>query len=149
MKATTREEATRRAAAKAARYEVHEHSFTRGPRAQLSGARSHLVHSHAGGDVPHEHADTGPASFTIDKDQWLRRTGLHGGGRKKFTATPSGEQLPVVAIDPADLEFDVIYCTSAMQQFRDGDAKSTGGGNAATERISLAFGMKPRFRVVP
>src|SRR6185369_12939685 len=87
--------------------EVHEHCFIAGPR---SRAASHLVHSHDGGDVPHTHPDTGPASYTIDKDEWARATGLRGGGRKKFTTTPTGEQLPFVARTPEEQQFEVIVC---------------------------------------
>jgi hypothetical protein len=85
-----------------AHLEVHEHCFIRGNRARYAGTdASHLVHSHEGGDVPHTHADTGPASYTIDKDEWLRATGLvGGGGRKKFTDEPTGEQFPAIPHTP-------------------------------------------------
>ena len=78
------------------RLEVHEHSFIFGPRSTLAGSR--LVHSLEGGDVQHKHPDTGMASSTIDKDEWMQRTGLKGGGRKKFTASPSGEQHPLIGV---------------------------------------------------
>lgn len=86
--------------------EVHEHSFVSGPRAARIG--SHVSHSHAGGGRPHSHPNTGPCTYTIDKDDWLRATGLRGGGRKKFTATPEGEQLQLVEREPKS--FEVIIC---------------------------------------
>lgn len=129
------------------RYQMHEHSYVRGPRSNNTGTRN-FSHSHEGGDVPHEHEDTGPSCYTIDKDDWYRRTGLRGGGRKKYTVKPNGEQLALVAIDPADLEFDVVYCVDAMAKFREWDPKSTGGGDGAAARMELAFGMKANLVVV-
>ncbi len=74
--------------AKAAKqYEVHAHHWVSGSR------RGQFSHSHEGGDVGHEHTNTGPAAFTIDKDEWAAATGLRGGGRKKFTKRPAGEQM--------------------------------------------------------
>lgn len=72
--------------------EVHEHCIISGPRAYTAGLNK-VRHSHADGDRAHSHADTGPASYTIDKDEWAAATGLRGGGRKKFTKRASGEQL--------------------------------------------------------
>jgi len=71
------------------RLEVHEHCFTSGPRA--NGWDYKFSHSHASGSVPHKHPNTGPACYTIDKDECRKITGRHGGGRKKFTEKPSGE----------------------------------------------------------
>lgn len=90
------------------RYEVHGHCFITGPNSHYGGlARGRVVHSHDGGDRPHVHEDathrTGPGAYTIDKDEWLRRTGLVGGGRKKYTVKPSGLQLPVVPVDPPQI----------------------------------------------
>lgn len=128
--------------------EVHEHCIVSGPRSNVCG-RNKFTHSHEGGNVPHEHPCTGPSSYTIDKDAWYERTGLRGGGRKKFTKKPTGEQFPIVSIDPTDLEFDVIYCVGAMEKFREWDPKSTGGGDAAMHRVALGFGMKPVLKVLP
>ena len=83
--------------------EVHEHSYITGPKSRFAGLpQSRLVHSHEGGDKPHVHEDlahtTGCGSYTIDKDEWFLKTGMRGGGRKKFTVKPSGLQMPLVAI---------------------------------------------------
>jgi hypothetical protein len=79
-------------------FEVHEHTFLSGPRAKFSPAER-LVHSHEGGERPHQHAEVGPATYTIDKDDWFRLTGFRGGGKKTFTKRPSGEQLPIVELE--------------------------------------------------
>jgi hypothetical protein len=72
------------------KFEVHTHAlFGRG------GSVRTITHSHVGGDTPHLHDGSGPASYTIDKDEWFALTGLRGGGRKKFTVKPTGEQLPL------------------------------------------------------
>lgn len=70
------------------RLEVHEHS-----RIHDGGGR--VNHSHADGAPGHHHFGTGPATFTIDKDDWQQQTGLKGGGRKRFTTRPVGPQLTV------------------------------------------------------
>ncbi|HEY1814848.1 MAG TPA: hypothetical protein VGG74_21020 [Kofleriaceae bacterium] len=87
--------------------EMHEHSYISGPNARWAGERSKLRHSHEGGDRPHEHEHTGPSYYTIDKDDWYRRTGLRGGGRKQFTVRATGLQLPVIETEP--MQFDVIF----------------------------------------
>ena len=91
--------------------EVHEHCFIAGPNARMT-SRYKFSHSHAGGDRPHKHADathrTGPGSYTIDRDEWFRRTGLRGGGRKKFTKRPTGQQLPVVFVDPPKIKIVIV-----------------------------------------
>lgn len=85
---------------------VHEHAFIGGPRAHRSGKGwpegmgPDLVHSHEGGDLPHSHPDTGPASFTLGKPQ--------------MTARPNGDQLPYIKTDPKDLVFDVFVMDSAL-----------------------------------
>jgi hypothetical protein len=119
--------------------EIHEHCFIRGPRARFAGAdASHLVHSHVGGDVPHSHPDTGPASYTIDKDDWYARTGLQGGGRKKFTSAPTGEQFSTIPRTPEESTFGVIVCDPPAPSGFTGE----GGGHHAAARMVLAFGMK-------
>lgn len=82
--------------------EVHEHSYVRGPRP------AKVAHSHADGNGPHLHADVGPATFTIDKDEWYALTGCKGGGRKTFSATPSGPQLEW--LPPERTTFTVVFC---------------------------------------
>jgi hypothetical protein len=116
------------------RLEVHEHCFIHGARARHVGSK--LVHSHAGGDVPHKHPDTGPGSYTIDKDEWARVTGLKGGGRKRFTPRPSGEQFPNVELEDWQKSFEIIVC-SPPPRF-DG---FEGPDIAPAVRMILAFGM--------
>jgi hypothetical protein len=125
---------------KARKLEVHEHCFIDGPRSRYAGtAASHLVHSHENGDVPHSHPDTGPASYTIDKDEWFRATGLKGGGRKKFTPAPTGEQFPFVARTPEEQQFEIIVCDPPAPPGFTGE----GGGQHAAARMVLAFGLRP------
>lgn len=133
------------------KFEVHEHAFVSGPR---RGGK--LVHSHEGGNfTPHEHPNTGPGCYTIDKHEWAQKTGLRGGGTKKFTAKPSGEQLPTIPRAPAI--FDVFVMDSALHASRvDGklhgehecDGKEGCGaisaGTATAERMQLGFGLSAR-----
>lgn len=120
-----------------AKLEVHEHCYITGPNANWSGDRGRLVHSHEGGDKPHVHEDavhrTGPGSYTIDKDEWRRRTGMVGGGRKKFTAAPTGPQLPLVAIDPPAIRVVVVGDGGAAAA-----RGATGPGLAVIDRMQLA-----------
>jgi hypothetical protein len=123
--------------------EVHAHSFVRGPRSGGHYERDGwhtgtFSHSHEGGDVPHEHQDCGPATYTIDKDEWARETGLRGGGRKKFTAKPSGEQMPIVEMEDWQKTFDVVYCDQPTGPQFDG---MTGGGLGAAVRVKQTFRM--------
>lgn len=126
------------------RLEVHEHTFVTGPRARgvFIAARqkttSTFSHSHEGGDVPHQHPDTGPATYTIDKDEWFRATGLKGGGRKVFTAQPSGEQFPVVELEDWQKTFEVVIGDNPPGH----DERFEGGGHLAAERMVQQFGMR-------
>lgn len=124
--------------------EVHEHSFVSGPRSgghyeNNAWHTGTFSHSHEGGDVRHEHPHTGPASYTIDKDDWARATGLRGGGRKKFTAKPSGEQMPIVQLGAADASFQVIVCDPSPDQRGDGP------GMALPMRLMKQFKMTAQF----
>jgi hypothetical protein len=127
-------------------YEVHEHAFVSGPRSRYFGESSRVVHSHEGGDKPHEHPDTGPACFTIDKDDWARATagiaGLAavGGSRKRFTNKPDGEQLPY--IERAPMTIEVIVCEPPAE------FNGIGGGEFALARMQLAFKANARFQVI-
>lgn len=108
--------------------EVHSHSFVSGPRCgghyEKNGWHTGTFsHSHEEGNVPHEHPHTGPACY--------RATGLRGGGRKKFTAKPSGEQLPYIAKDPES--FEVIICGDPTPELGEGP------GIALPERIAQTF----------
>jgi hypothetical protein len=124
-----------------AAFEVHEHIFISGPRANgvfiqaTQKTTSHCSHSHAGGSAPHKHPDTGPASYTIDKDDWSRATGMLGGGRKKFTKQPTGEQLPIADLEDWQKSFEIVVCPPP-KEFR-----GTGAGMAAAIRMILGFGM--------
>ena len=119
-------------------YEVHEHSYVSGPNANVCGRK--LVHSHEGGNEPHQHEHVGPASFTIDKDEWFRATGLRGGGRKKFTRAPSGEQLAMVPLADSQLRYDIIIVGDGGASA----ATGTGPGIAPVARLKLACGATPR-----
>jgi hypothetical protein len=108
---------------------------------------SNFAHSHEGGDVPHSHPDTGPASYTIDKDAWARATGLRGGGRKRFTARPNGEQFPLVPQEPQS--FDVFILDSALIAGVDGKLRPITpsdeiSGGMVAERMQLQFAMTAR-----
>ena len=118
-------------------FEVHEHRFISGPRARGSAwPRSTLVHSHFGGEAPHKHPDTGPSSYTIDKDEWFRVTGLKGGGRKQFTPAPSGEQLPVIRPSAEESSFE-IHVMDPPPGF-----VGSGGGMTTAARMVLGHRLK-------
>lgn len=116
--------------------EVHEHCIISGPNANKTWL-NRITHSHEGGDQPHGHDDgthrTGPGAYTIDKDEWLARTGLKGGGRKKFTSKPTGPQMPLVPREPSQIKVVIVG---------DGGAAAargcTGPGVATVDRIVLA-----------
>lgn len=90
----------------ACRFEVHDHAYITGPRAQVWPSR--VVHSHADGERAHKHPDTGPAVFTIDRERWFFQTGLKGGGRKIYTRAPLGPQLELVELEPWQAEPSAI-----------------------------------------
>jgi hypothetical protein len=96
-------------------FEVHAHAFVSGPRRNggYYGRDRHWLpttfsHSHDGGDRPHQHPETGPATYTIDKDEWFKATGLRGGGRKTFTKRPTGEQFPIVELEDWQKSFEIV-----------------------------------------
>lgn len=127
-------------------YEVHEHIFVSGPRSngmfiqKTQKTTSHFSHSHPGGDQPHRHEHTGPASYTIDQDDWFRATGTRGaaGSRKRYTAKPSGEQLPIRELEDWQKSFKVVVCDPPP------GFVGTGGGDLAAARMALTFRMRPR-----
>lgn len=126
------------------RLEVHEHSFVSGPRSgghyeNNAWHTGKFSHSHEGGDKPHCHENTGPSSYVIDKDDWFRATGLRGGGRKKFTAKPSGEQMPIRELEDWQKSFRVIVCD------RMPDQKGDGPGIALPMRMMKQFKMTAQF----
>lgn len=118
--------------------EVHEHNFIRGERANKTW-RYKLSHSHEGGDIPHSHPDTGPSCYTIDKDDWLRTTGLRDGGRKVFTPEPTGDQFSYIPRDTSECEFEIHIGPNPP------DFRGSGGGFYAASRMALAFGMKAKI----
>jgi hypothetical protein len=128
------------------RLEVHSHSFVSGPRSGGHYERDGkwhtgtFEHSHEGGNDAHTHADCGPAHYTIDKDEWARTTGLRGGGRKKFTAQPTGEQFPIEELEDWQKSFDVIIVGDPTPEY------GTGPGIALPERIAQSF--KSSYRVI-
>lgn len=130
----------------AKRLEVHEHIYITGPRARgmfiqaTQKTTSHFSHSHEGGDIPHTHPDTGPGCYVIDKDEWFQQTGLRGGGRKKFTAKPEGEQLAFIERTPEENTFEVIVGPPPK------DWGGTGGGMATASRMILGLGMTAKVR---
>lgn len=117
--------------------EVHEHTFISGSRTGQT-----LVHSHADGDKPHRHENTGPSCYAIDKDEWFRATGMRGGSCKKFTGSPTGEQLPAT---PADTTFEIIVCDPPAPP----GFKGSGGGLHAAARMMQAFNLTPVVQLPP
>lgn len=119
--------------------EVHNHSFISGPRSGFANSKP-LAHSHEGGNAPHQHPDCGPASYTVDRDAWRAATGLDGGGRKRYTAKPTGDQLPVVPLEDWEKSFDVVVVDTLPP-----GSRVTGGAHVATANMALKFKMGVNF----
>lgn len=121
--------------AKKLRLEIHEHHFVSGP--HTKGFVQKFSHSHAGGEIPHQHPDTGPSAYTIDKDEWRKATGLRGGGRKEFSAKPTGEQMQWMPLTYEQSHFTVVAGgVSTIHEM--------GGAVGQTaHRMIQAFGMTP------
>jgi hypothetical protein len=123
-------------------YEVHTHHFVSGPRSRAGYGtegkwrETKFSHSHRGGSLAHAHPHTGPASYTIDKDAWFKATGLRGGGRKKFTEQPTGEQLPLVDLEENQKSFEVIIGSPTPPEW------GTGPGTAPIARMILGSRMR-------
>lgn len=117
--------------------EVHEHCIITGPNANKEWLNK-FSHSHEGGDKPHVHDDgthrTGPGAYTIDKDEWAARTGLKGGGRKKFTAKPTGTQMPLVSVEAPQIRI-IIHGDGGAAAGRG----ASGPGLAVVDRMQLAM----------
>ncbi|HEY3678994.1 MAG TPA: hypothetical protein VGL45_09760 [Bradyrhizobium sp.] len=78
----------------------------------------------------------------IDKDEWRAATGMRGGGRKKFSKKPTGDQLPIRELEDWQKTFDVIICKpSAPEGF-----KGSGAGIAPAIRMIQACRIQPRVR---
>lgn len=127
------------------RLEVHRHSIISGPRNGQT-----IEHSHEG-PLGHQHEHCGPATYTICRDEWYRATGLKGGGVKKYTAKPKGEQLPLVDLEEWK-SFRIVTDLSGMQANCPGCARCPacgdnhkapmGGGLATAVRMVKQFGIK-------
>lgn len=109
-------------------YEVHEHSvlnsrFSPSPR---------IVHSHEGGDVPHNHPNTGPSFYG------------HGRRAPKFTKKLSGEQLEYIERSEEENSFELIVTDSAMIN------ATTPIGNTPIEALGFpaAHRMMDGFRLI-
>jgi hypothetical protein len=133
--------------------EVHTHSFTSGQRVgghyecnghQTTWHTGSITHSHEGGNVAHSHEDMGPACYTIDKDEWYRSTGLRGGGRKKFTVKPSGEQFPITELEDWQKSFAVIICEPTAAK---GESGYMGEGPGEALPLRVAYSHKIPFTV--
>jgi hypothetical protein len=122
-------------ASTAPKLEVHEHCVIGGPRAHKTWL-NHITHSHVDGNRAHQHPDCGPASFTIDKDEWLKATGLRGGGRKKYTAGPTGEQLPIAELEDWQKTFEVVLVDGPPPE-----ESTCGPGVGPIARMVQTFGM--------
>lgn len=131
----------RRAAVRSGRLEVHEHAYVSGRRVPAT-----ISHSHEGGNEPHQHANTGPAVYVIDKDDWNRMTSLVGGGRKTFTSSPTGEQSPIVELEDWQRGFEIILDEESCRRFADQHPGMvvTGAGVAPAARMVLAFKQEVR-----
>jgi hypothetical protein len=116
-----------------ARLEIHRHANI-----HRSGE---IIHSHDEGARPHQHAGYGPATYTIDKDEWARATGLKGGGRKKFSAAPTGQQLPIVELESWQRSFEIIVDEESLARFHRQHPGATGGGEMTAARMILGSRM--------
>lgn len=120
--------------------ETHEHCIISGPNANKSWLNK-FTHSHEGGDKPHVHNDgtheTGPGAYTIDKDEWRARTGMIGGGRKKFTTKPIGPQMPLVRTDAPTMKIVIVGDGGAAA-----GRGASGPGLAVVDRLQLSLGMR-------
>lgn len=123
--------------------EVHAHSYVASARpAGVPLWEQGFDHAHGDGNDPHQHEFVGPASYTIDKDEWFATTGMRGGGRKKFAQRPKGPQFPRVELDDHQRRFTVVFVPISAADVRvSGMAPVGKGGGAAVARMALTFGM--------
>lgn len=112
------------------RLEVHRHTFISGPRSGQT-----IEHSHEG-PKGHQHADMGPATYTICRNEWFAATGLRGGGVKKYSAKPKGEQFPLAEMEDWQKSFRIIVGP------RPENHAGEGGGFATAVRMVKQFDMK-------
>jgi len=76
------------------RYQVHVHSVLNSRRSPVPKT----VHSHEGGDQPHQHPNCGPAFYG-----YPRQT-------PKFSAKPKGEQRPWQDLEDWQKSFEIHVC---------------------------------------
>lgn len=91
-------------------------------------------HGQGGPDMQH------PPRASAPGRQAAFHTGLRGGGRKKFTTKPIGEQFARIELEKWQTEFEVIVGPPPP------DFKGQGAGIAPAARMVLAFGMKAKVR---
>ena len=68
-----------------------------------------------------------------------------GGGRKKFTRDPIGEQFPCIPSTPEETTVEVFGFDPLMVP---PGFKGSGGGTQALSRMVLAHRVHPAFRVI-
>lgn len=112
-------------------HRVHRHYWIAGPNSVKPG-RHDFEHSHDGGDVPHTHADTGPACFS----------------GKKRTKRPNGPQADGYRATPREeLLFDVVITKSAqLKAVPDGIEVADSLGGMVGARLERGFGLIPVVR---
>jgi hypothetical protein len=125
------------------RYEQHEHWY-------VGGNRPHVKHAHEGGELPHQHAELGPAAYS---------------GRKATVRTrPTGPQFPAVELAEWQRTFRVVFVDrytaeherngTTPEQFaaRREDFLALMGGDAEldfgpAERMVRTFRMTPIYEI--
>lgn len=122
-------------------FEVHEHTVLS---SRMSPAPK-VRHSHAGGDVPHQHPNTGPATYDIDGEAWFRSTGQRRRGKKTFTTKPKGEQLPIVELEEWQKSFEIVICDPMPGK---GEPGYVGEGPGVLLPMRIHHTFKMPFRVI-
>lgn len=121
--------------------EVHAHSYVGQRPPGVPNWEHRFEHAHDDGQDPHQHPEIGPASYTIDKDEWFATTGMHGGGRKEFVQRPKGPQYPRVELEDHQRHFTVVFADPGFAPAGDRDFP----GGSAVARMALTFGMEPEY----
>lgn len=99
-------------------FQVHEHTVLN---SRMSPAPK-IVHSHAGGERPHQHPNCGPA--------------FYGHGKPTFSAKPKGEPLPWVELEDWQKSFEIVICDPPK------DYIGEGPGTLPAERMVKGFKMR-------
>jgi hypothetical protein len=105
------------------KFQVHEHTvlnshFSPAPR---------VVHSHEGGEQPHQHPNCGPA--------------FYGYRVAKFSAKPKGEALPWVDLEGWQRSFEIHYMGASPSEGEPGFI-GNGPGTLPAERMIHGFKMR-------